>query len=138
MNDDELKELFRSIKTIAVVGVSNNQEKAAYGVAKYLKQRGYRIIPVNPGCDEVLGEKCYSAIEEIPDEIDAVDVFRKAEFVPETAKAAVKKGAKVLWLQDSIISPEAQKIAEEAGMKFIQNDCMFRRHVGIFGFGNAK
>jgi len=133
MEDAELKRLFDSIKTIAVVGLSNNKEKAAYGVASYLQRAGYRIVPVNPGCEQALGEKCYAYLEEIPLPVDLVDVFRRSEFAPGIARSAVKIGAKALWLQDEVISEEAEKIAREAGLFFRQNDCIFRQRTRIYG-----
>lgn len=133
MEDSELKKLFDSVKTIAVIGLSNNKEKAAYGVASYLQRVGYKIVPINPGCSEALGEKCYATLEEAPFQVDLVDVFRRSEFAPEIAKSAVKIGAKALWLQDEVISGEAEKIAKDAGMFFHQNDCIFRRRTRIYG-----
>ena len=127
MSESKFKDIFDSIRTIAVIGVSNNQNKAAYFVARFLQHSGYKIVPVNPACDETLGEKCYPTLKDIPFPVDAVDVFRKSEFAPEIARAAVKIGAKVLWLQDSVISEEAEKIAKDSGMTFVQNDCMKRQ-----------
>ena len=135
MTDQELRNIFSAIKTIAVVGVSQNQDKPAYGVASYLQSVGYKIVPVNPACDETLGEKCYPTLEEIPFPVDAVDVFRKSEFTPEIARSAVKIGAKLLWLQDGVSSEEAEQIARNADISFKQNDCMFRQRVRLFGFG---
>jgi len=133
MDDKTLRDLFDSVKTIAVVGLSKNQERPAYGVAKYLQGAGYRIVPINPGCDEVLGEKCYPSLEEVPFPIDLVDVFRRGEFVPPIAEAAVKIGAKGLWLQDEVISPEAEQMTKNAGMFFHQNDCVFRQRIRLYG-----
>lgn len=127
MSESKFKDIFDSIRTIAVIGVSNNQSKPAYQVAAFLQNAGYKIVPVNPACDETLGEKCYPTLKDIPFPVDAVDVFRKSEFAPEIARAAVKIGAKVLWLQDSVISEEAEKIAKDSGMTFVQNDCMKRQ-----------
>jgi predicted CoA-binding protein len=132
MNDDKLRELFISTKTIAIVGLSDNQERPAYRIAEYLKRVGYRIVPVNPGCTEVLGEKCYSSLEEIPFSVDLVDVFRRGEFAPEIARQVVKIGAKVLWLQEEVISPEAEKIARDAGLTFVQNECIFKQRSRLF------
>ena len=133
MTDEKLKQIFNDIKTIAVVGVSKNESKPAYGVASYLQREGYKIVPVNPACDETLGEKCYPTLEDIPFPVDAVDVFRRPEFVPEIAQAAVIIGAKVLWLQDGVISKDAEKIARDAGLIFVQDDCMFRQRMRLFG-----
>ena len=134
MSDDELKSLFDSIKTVAIVGLSNNQQRAAYGVASYLQRAGYRIVPINPSCDEVLGEMCYPNLTDVPFPVDAVDVFRRSEFAPEIARQAVEMGAKVLWLQDGVESDEAGKIAAEGGLTFVQNDCMFRQRTRLCGY----
>ena len=134
MSDDELKSLFDSINTIAVVGLSNNQQRAAYGVASYLQRVGNRIVPINPSCDEVLGEMCYPNLTDVPFTVDAVDVFRRSEFAPEIARQAVEIGAKILWLQDGVESDEAKKIAQEGGLTFVQNDCMFRQRTRLYGF----
>lgn len=133
MDDDKLKELFNSVKTIAVVGLSNNEQRPAYGVAKYLKGVGYQIVPINPGCDEVMGEKCFPTLQDVPFAIDLVDVFRRSDFAPMIAQEAVKIGAKALWLQDEVESDEAKKIAEDAGIFFHQNDCVFRQRMRLFG-----
>ena len=133
MDDDKLKELFNSVKTIAVVGLSNNDQRPAYGVAKYLKEAGYKIVPINPGCDEVMGEKCFPTLQDIPFAIDMVDVFRRSDFAPVIARDAVEIGAKALWLQDEVESDEARKIALDAGLFFHQNDCVFRQRMRLFG-----
>ena len=134
MNDNELKDLFDSIETIAVVGLSNNQNRAAFKVASYLQRVGYKIVPINPACEEILGEKCYPDLEAVPFSIDAVDVFRRSESAPEIARQAVKIGAEALWLQDGVVSPEADKIAAAAGITFVQNDCIFRQRIRLYGF----
>jgi predicted CoA-binding protein len=124
MTDLDLKDFFNSIKTIAIVGLSNNPEKDSYMVAEYLQKFGYRIVPVNPGAEEILGEKCYSDLEHIPFPVDVVDVFRRSEFAPEIARKAVKIKAKTLWLQKGVVSAEAEKIAHEGGLTFVQDDCL--------------
>lgn len=134
MDDAQLKSMFESAKTIAVVGLSNNQAKAAYGVASYLQRSGYKIAPVNPACGEALGEKCYPALEDIPFPVDIVDVFRRSEFTPDIARSAVKVGAKTLWLQEGIANPESRKIAEEAGLSYVEDKCIFRERARLFGF----
>jgi predicted CoA-binding protein len=133
MTDQELIALFYSVKTIAVVGLSDNPEKPAFHIAAYLKDKGYKIAPINPGCSQVLGEKCYPALEDVPFPVDLVDVFRRSEFAPEIARSAVRIGARALWLQDEVISPEAEKIASDAGLIFRQNDCIFRQRTRLFG-----
>lgn len=133
MNDINLKELFTSVKTIAVVGVSNNKDKPAYHIAEYLQRVGYKVIPVNPGVSEVLGQKCYASLAEIPEKVDLVDVFRKSEFAAEIAQESVKIGVKALWLQDGIQSAEAEQTAKAAGIIFVQNDCIFRQRMRLYG-----
>src|SRR6266481_5061038 len=96
---DAVAQILRGVKTIAVVGLSSNPMRPSYGVAEYLKTAGYRIIPVNPNETEVLGEKAYARLEDIPEQVDIVDVFRRAEEVPAVAESAIRIGAKVLWMQ---------------------------------------
>ena len=127
MSEPKFKNIFDSKRTIAVIGISNNDSKPAYQVAAFLQDAGYKIVPINPACEETLGEKCYPTLTDIPFPVDVVDVFRRSEFAPDIAREAVKIGAKVLWLQDSVISEEAEQIAKDAGITFVQNDCMKRQ-----------
>jgi predicted CoA-binding protein len=117
-------------KTIAVVGCSTNPEKPANYVPKYLQESGYRIIPVNPFAEEILGEKVYKSLEEVPDEIDTVLVFRPGEETPEVVKKAIGVGAKAIWLQEGIKSDEAAALAEGAGLLFVMDRCMLKVHKG--------
>jgi predicted CoA-binding protein len=126
--DRELRSILGSAKTVAVVGLSSDPEKYSFEVAEYLQEHGYRIIPVNPNETEVLGEKAYPSLLEVPDAIDAVDVFRRAEATPEVARQAVQVGAKVLWLQDDIVNDDARRIAEEAGMDVVMGVCIMTTH----------
>ncbi|MEW6110774.1 MAG: CoA-binding protein [Thermodesulfobacteriota bacterium] len=126
--DKELKKLFEDTKTIAVVGLSDNESRPSNRVAAYLKRNGYKIVPVNPGAEEILGEKSYPDLKSIPVPVDVVDVFRRPEFVPEVADAAVEIGAKVLWLQQGITHEEAAKKARAAGLTVIQDACMLQEH----------
>jgi predicted CoA-binding protein len=126
--DPELRSILGSAKTIAIVGLSSDPEKYSYEVGAYLQGHGYRIIPVNPNETEVLGEKVYPSLLEVPDVIDAVDVFRKAEETPEIAREAVRVGAKVLWLQNDIVNDEARQIAEDAGLDVVMGVCMMSTH----------
>lgn len=124
-------ELLEHAKTIAVVGCSRHAEKDAHGIPKILQGAGFRVIPVNPNADEILGERCYDTVDEIDEPIDIVDVFRPAEDTAEVARRAVKAGAKALWLQLGITSAEAREIAEEAGLDYIEDECTgatVRRH----------
>ncbi len=133
MQDEEIEQILRESRVVAVVGCSTNPAKDAHKVPLYLKMQGYRVIPVNPFAEEILGEKAYPSLEDVPEEIDIVNVFRPAEETPEIAKAAVKKKAKVLWLQLGIINEEAKKMAEEAGIKVIMNRCIKREHERLLG-----
>lgn len=110
--------------TVAVVGMSTNPNKSAYAVPAGLQSAGFRVIPVNPGADEILGEKAYPSLEEIPDPVDVVDVFRPADEAPGIARAAVAIGAKALWLQKGITSDEARAVAEDGGLAYVENLCM--------------
>jgi predicted CoA-binding protein len=126
--DRELRILLGEANTIAVVGLSSKPDRPSLDVAAYLQDRGYRIVPVNPREEEVLGEKAYPSLGDIPQDlaIDVVDVFRRAEDTPDVARAAVAIGAKVLWLQDGIVNEEAYRIASEAGLEVIMGVCIRR------------
>jgi predicted CoA-binding protein len=129
-SDEQLRSILRDVKTIAVVGLSSKPHRDSHGVARYLQQAGYRIVPVNPRESEVLGERAYSTLADIPSdvEIDVVDVFRRAEDTPPIARAAADRGAKVLWLQDGIVNDESRAIAEGAGLTVVMGTCMMREH----------
>jgi hypothetical protein len=116
-------------KRIAVVGLSDDPSRASHGVASYLMSVGKEIIPVNPNHAQVMGLKCYASLAEVPGPIDVVDVFRRPEFCADIARAAVAAGAKGVWLQSGIRSPEAQRIAAEAGIGFVQDRCMKVDHM---------
>ena len=125
---DPILDLLRSSKTIAVVGLSSNPARPSNAVAAYLQSVGYRIIPVNPNESEVLGEKSYARLEDIPDPIDIVDVFRRSENVPPVADSAIAIKAKVLWLQLGIENAPAAAKAHAAGLTVIQNACLLVEH----------
>ncbi len=127
-DDNELRDIYGEIKTIAVVGASADEMKAAHTIPRYLKRQGYKVIPVNPKGGEILEEKVYTSLAEIPEKIDVVDVFRPSEETPDVARSAAKVGAKVLWLQQGIFSEEAERIAREAGMQVVMNRCMGETH----------
>ena len=126
--DRELRILLGEAHTIAVVGLSSRPGRPSLDVAAYLQDRGYRIVPVNPRETDVLGERAYASLRDIPADvpIDVVDVFRRAEDTPEIAREAVAIGAKVLWLQDGIVNDEAYRIASEAGLEVIMGVCIRR------------
>jgi predicted CoA-binding protein len=121
-------EILQSAKTVAVVGLSGKRYRPSYGVAEYLKREGYRVIPVNPEETEVLGEKSYPDLDSVPGEIDVVDIFRRPEFVPEIVEAAIRKGAKVVWMQEGVIHEEAAKRAREAGLTVVMDRCILKDH----------
>jgi uncharacterized protein len=127
--ENELRVLLGDAKTVAVVGLSSRADRPSFGVAHYLQEHGYRIVPVNPNETEVLGERAYPTLLDIPSDIDVdvVDVFRRAEHTPEIASQAVAIGAKVLWLQEGIVSEEAAQIAIAGKLDVIMGICM--RHV---------
>jgi len=115
-------------KTIAVVGLSSNRMRPSYGVSEYMQAMGYRIIPVNPNETEVLGEKAYPTLDAIPEHVDIVNVFRRSEFVPEIAEAAIRIGAKGLWLQEEVIHEEAAAKARAAGLEVVMDKCILKEH----------
>jgi predicted CoA-binding protein len=124
--DEELRSILGEARTIAVVGLSTRPDRPSHEVASFLQGRGYRVVPVNPNETEVLGERSYGSLLEIPVDVrvDVVDVFRRAEATPPIAREAVARGAKVLWLQEGIVNDEARRIAEEAGLTVIMGVCL--------------
>ncbi len=129
--DVEIKQIF-SLKNVAVIGMSKHQEKAAHYVPKYLSQNGYNIIPVNPTADEILDKKCYPSVEDIPEPIDIVDVFRPSDQVLPVVQQAIKKKPKVIWLQEGIHNAEAEELARKEGIKVVFNRCMLAEHQRLF------
>lgn len=122
------KDILSRYHTVAVVGLSPKPERASYRVASYLKEAGYRIVPVRPGAKEILGETAYPDLASIPFPIEIVDVFRRSEFVPAIAEEAVKAGASVLWLQEGIVSEEGERTAREAGLAVVTDRCILKAH----------
>jgi hypothetical protein len=135
MPDDmaTLRRILQSCRTIAVVGLSAEWHRPSHFAAKYMQAHGYRIVPVNPRYDEILGEKCYPQLEDIPFAVDMVDVFRKAEDVPPVARSAVAIGARCLWQQLGVRSAEADAIARAAGLDSVQDRCVKIEHARLFG-----
>jgi predicted CoA-binding protein len=132
--NEVIKEIFESVKVIAVPGLSPNEDKPSHRVAKYLKEQGYKIVPIYPKGDEILGEKVYRSIEEVPFEIDMIDMFRKPEVAVEMLEVMKKrKDIKVLWLQEGIVNNEVGEEAQKLGYKFVQNKCTMVEHRGLFG-----
>jgi predicted CoA-binding protein len=128
-----LRRILLDARTIAVVGLSANWYRPSYFAAKYMQDHGYRVIPVNPSYAEVLGERCYASVSEIPEPDDVVDCFRKPGEMPQLARDAVAKGAKVLWMQLGIDSEEATRIADRAGLEVVANRCVKIEHARILG-----
>jgi predicted CoA-binding protein len=123
-----IPEILKSSKTIAVVGISNNPMRPSNGVSEYMKRAGYQIIPVNPNETQVLGQKCYARLEDIPEKVDIVDVFRRPEFVPEIVESAIAIGAKTVWLQEGVIHEEAAERARAAGLNVVMDRCILKDH----------
>jgi predicted CoA-binding protein len=130
MKDEEIKDTLCNAKTIAVIGISPKEDRPSYVVASYLKSKGYRIIPVRPDGGEILGEKVYHSLSEIPKEIgvDVVDIFRRSEDVPPIVVEAIQRGARVVWMQEGVIHQEAAGKAEKAGLKVIMDRCMKKEY----------
>jgi uncharacterized protein len=125
-SDRELRSILGDAETIAVIGLSSNPERPSHEVAEFLQSSGYRIVPVNPNETEVLGERAYPSLPDVPEDIriDIVDVFRRSEQTPEIAAQAVARGAKVLWLQEGIANQDARRIGEDAGLTVIMGVCI--------------
>ncbi|MBI2907304.1 MAG: CoA-binding protein [Chloroflexi bacterium] len=124
----DIEEILKTCKTVAVVGLSPKVERASYGVASYLKGCGFRIIPVNPAAQEVMGEKCYPRLTDVAEPVDVVDIFRRSEDVPSVVDEAIKIGAKAVWMQLGIVNEEAAKRAREAGLKVVMDKCIKVEH----------
>jgi predicted CoA-binding protein len=125
---DLITQILNSSKTIAVVGLSDNPLRASHHVAEYLKSVGYQIVPVNPNVTEVLGEKSYERLQDVPVPVDIVDIFRRPEFVPGIVDAAVQVGARCVWMQEGVLHGQAAERARAAGLLVIMNLCMFKEH----------
>ncbi len=122
-SDDELKDIFKACKTIAVVGCSPRPERAGNYVARFLQKQGYRVIPVNPAHDELIGERCYPSLRDIPEKVDMVDCFRRPEDMLPIVEDAIAIGAQVIWMQLGVINQEAAARAEAAGLKVVMDRC---------------
>lgn len=125
----KIADLFRECKTVAVVGLSSDESRPSYRIARYLQSCGFRVIPVNPNLKEVLGEKAYPGLRDVPDKIDIVDVFRRSEDVPPIADDAIAVGAKCLWMQEGIVNRQAAKKAEQAGLEVVMDRCIMMEHM---------
>jgi len=127
-SDAQIAELLRSARTIAVVGLSNRPFRASGGVSRFLQANGYKIIPVNPKEREVLGEKAYARLEDVPGKVDIVDIFRRPEFVPDIVDAAIRIGARAVWMQEGVVHAEAAARAQRAGLIVVMDQCILKDH----------
>ncbi|MGE5603980.1 MAG: CoA-binding protein [Nitrososphaerales archaeon] len=133
LDDRAIRQILETAKTVAVVGLSDKPDRESYKVAKYLQEHGYRIIPVNPTVGEVLGEKSYASVTDIPGRVDVVDVFRKPEAVAPVAQEAIDAGAGTLWMQLGVVNQEAADTAEAAGLQVVMDHCMKMEHERLLG-----
>ena len=131
----EEREILESYRNVAIVGLSANPEKPSYTVGSYLKEQGYRIFPVNPREEEILGEKSYPDLTSIPEQIEVVDIFRRSEDVLPIVREAVEIGARVVWMQEGVVNEEAADFARKAGLKVVMDKCMRQEHIRLFGGG---
>ena len=127
-SDQQIKDLLRSAHTIAVVGLSSSRFRASYGVSQYMQSAGYRIIPVNPNEQQVLGEKAYARLEDVPEKVDVVDVFRRSEFVPAVVDSAIRIGARAIWMQEGVADEAAAQRARAAGLFVVMDTCILKEH----------
>ncbi|HLE02723.1 MAG TPA: CoA-binding protein [Dehalococcoidia bacterium] len=128
MDMEEIEGILKEGRTVAVVGLSPKPDRPSYVVARYLQAQGYRIIPVNPNAQEILGEKAYPTVLSIPEKVDIVDIFRRPEDVPPVVEEAIKIGARVVWMQEGIVNEEAALRAREAGLKVVMDRCLKKEH----------
>ena len=126
-----IPDLLRKSRTIAVVGLSSKKFRPSYGVAEYMQEQGYRIIPVNPNESEVLGEKTYRSIEDVPEHIDIVDIFRRSEFVGPIVESAIRVGANAVWMQEGVVHEEAAQKARGAGLAVVMDRCILKEHMRL-------
>jgi len=120
--------MLKRARTIAVVGLSSKRFRPSYGVSEYMQSAGFRIIPVNPNEREVLGEKCYARLEDVPEKVDIVNVFRRSELVREVVESAIRIGSKAVWMQEGVINEEAARVARAAGLEVVMDRCILKEH----------
>ncbi len=123
-----IPELLRNAHTIAVVGLSGKRYRPSYGVSEYMRTAGYRIIPVNPNEQQVLGEKSYASLDDVPEAVDIVNIFRRSEFVPDIVEAAIRKGAKAIWMQEGVVHEAAAERARASGLEVVMDRCILKEH----------
>ena len=126
-----IPDLLRKSHVIAVVGLSSKKFRPSYGVAEYMQREGYRIIPVNPNEVEVLGEKAYARLEDVPEHVDIVDIFRRSEFVAPLVEEAIRRGASAVWMQEGVVHEEAARKARDAGLTVVMDHCILKEHTRL-------
>jgi hypothetical protein len=126
-----IKEMLETYHTIAVVGLSSRPHRASHGVSRYMQRQGYRIIPVNPMETEVLGERAYPSLDDVPETFEIVDIFRRPEFVPDIVEAAIRRKAKVIWMQQGVIHEAAAERARAAGLEVVMDLCILQEHMAL-------
>jgi predicted CoA-binding protein len=126
---EEVREVLRGARTVAVVGLSDKPDRASYRVAAYLQGHGYRVVPVNPNVTRVLGERAYARLRDVPDRVDLVDVFRRPEHVPEIVEDAIAVGARAVWMQEGVVHNAAAERARAAGLTVVMNKCAMKEHL---------
>jgi len=129
------KEILQKYKKIAVVGLSSDPGRASHGVSHYMQNSGYEITPVNPNEVKVLGEKAYASLDEVPGPIEIVNIFRRPEFVPDVVDTAIRRNAKVIWMQLGVVHEVAAQRARAAGLEVVMDLCILQEHMKYFGFG---
>jgi predicted CoA-binding protein len=126
-----IEEILKRYKTIAVVGLSSQRWRASYSVSEYMQSVGYRIIPVNPNETEVLGEKAYPSLDDVPEPFEIVDIFRRPEYVADIVEAAIRRNARVIWMQLGVANEAAAARAREAGLEVVMDRCILQDHVAL-------
>lgn len=134
MVNQNIPEILKKYKRIAVVGVSDKPHRDSHIVARFMKEHGYRIFPVNPGLNEVLGEKCYPSLRDLPEPVELVDIFRRSEFVPSIVDAAIEIGAKAVWMQLTVVNEAAAQKALDAGLEVVMDRCWKIEYGKHFGY----
>ncbi|MGA1796927.1 MAG: CoA-binding protein [bacterium] len=137
-DSEEIRDILQRFRSVAVIGVSGNNEKASHQVARYLKEHGYTIYPVNPRYPSILGRDCYPSLLEIPDPIEVVDIFRRPSAVPDIVEDAISRGARVIWMQQGIVNNEAAQRARDAGLRVVMDRCMMSEHKRLAKEGKVQ
>ncbi len=125
---DRIRDILKKYKNVAVVGLSSDESRPSYGVARYLQRRGYKIIPVNPKETEILGERAYPTLSEIKEKVEIVDIFRRSEFIPPIVDESIKIGAKVIWMQEGVMNHPAALKASQLGIMVVMDKCILKEH----------